>query len=390
MSLSYAPKVVTDGLVFYYDQANTKKSWLGAPTTNLQSTPATSNYGQYGPFVPTITQSDTVPTTYGTNRNVLRVRCSTTDWGPCFYWGPPALIAGTTYTVSFYARTIDIASASMRFSNQNGSGDENSLSHSHTITTQWQRYTYTQQLDVAKNIFYVWGTNGATLEFADFQIEASSWATPFVAGTRTSSNNLVSIVGTVNSVSTNLTYNTDNTFTFNSSSNSIDFNLPSGLTGTGSWTMGAWFKVNGAPGNASWQNVIVDTDATGGSANMIAVDWGGYHGGSQNQLVYSTRPSTGGGYTNLLGPVLTQGTWYHVMVVRNATINTQLYVNGVLNNTYNGNMPTATQPLVRVGRWTDGTNYANATIPAVQVYSQALTAQQVQQNFAAQRGRYGL
>ncbi len=35
MSLSHSPKIVTSGLVFAYDMGNGKKSWKGAPTTNL-------------------------------------------------------------------------------------------------------------------------------------------------------------------------------------------------------------------------------------------------------------------------------------------------------------------------------------------------------------------
>jgi hypothetical protein len=170
----------------------------------------------------------------------------------------------------------------------------------------------------------------------------------------------------------------------------VDCSLSSGLTGTSSWTMEAWFKVNGAPSNVLWQNVIVDTDATGSSANMIAVDYGGYHGGSQNQLVYTSRPSTGGSYTNLLGPVLTQGVWYYASAVRNGTTDTKLYTNGTLSSTYSGDIPTATQPLVRIARWTDGTGYSNVSISSVKIYNRALTASEVQQNFNANRSRFGI
>ena len=38
MGLAHSPSIVTDGLVFYYDQANTKKSWKGAPSDNIFKT----------------------------------------------------------------------------------------------------------------------------------------------------------------------------------------------------------------------------------------------------------------------------------------------------------------------------------------------------------------
>jgi hypothetical protein len=37
MGLTHNPKIVTNGLVFSYDVRNTKKSWIGRPTTNLLS-----------------------------------------------------------------------------------------------------------------------------------------------------------------------------------------------------------------------------------------------------------------------------------------------------------------------------------------------------------------
>lgn len=197
------------------------------------------------------------------------------------------------------------------------------------------------------------------------------------------------IIGTCSSV----TYNTANSgyLDFNGSSSELNFvPTPSGLTGTGSWTMCAWFKINGAPGNTAWQNVIIDTDPTGSSANMICADYGGIHGGTQHQLLYMSRPSTGGGYTTLTGPTLTVGTWYHAVVARNGTTDTKLYVNGALYNTFSGNFPTATQPLVRLGRWTDGTNYANVSIAAAQIYSRALSASEVNNLYQATRDRFGV
>ena len=42
MSLNHSPQIVTNGLVLYYDMANTTKSWRGAPVTNLYY--AVNNY----------------------------------------------------------------------------------------------------------------------------------------------------------------------------------------------------------------------------------------------------------------------------------------------------------------------------------------------------------
>ena len=178
--------------------------------------------------------------------------------------------------------------------------------------------------------------------------------------------------------------------TFDGTDDWVD--CPLNLTGSGSWTMETWFRVNGSPSNPSFMNVIVDTCPSGSTANMIHVDYGGNYGGSQNQLVYSSRPA-GGSYTHLTGPVLSQSVWYHVCVCRNYSLSggsTQLYVNGVLNNVYNGNISTGSTSPVRIGRWTDGTTYARVSVGMVKIYNRFLPAEEVQQNFNATRGRFGI
>ena len=252
-------------------------------------------------------------------------------------------------------------------------------------------------IDVTQTIHrcyhYYCADSTTRLQLFDPRIDVIGGTEPSIANLLSgfTANRLTDLIGTNNGTFVNgPTYNSANggSLSFDGTNDYVDCVLNSGLTGTGSWTMSAWFKINGAPSAGLYQNAIVDTDATGGSANMICTDWSGWHGGSQNQLLYASRPSTGGSYTNLLGPVLTQGIWYNATVVRNGTTDTKLYTNGSLSATYTGNIPTATQPLVRIGRWTDGTNYANCNISQVQIHNRALTAQEVQQNYNALKGRF--
>ena len=170
--------------------------------------------------------------------------------------------------------------------------------------------------------------------------------------------------------------------------------LPSAFRGGSSfsWTYNTWFRVNGAPSTSTHHNVILDTDVTGGSQNGIAVMWGSSSPGwgSNMQVTYNTRPSSGGGYTNLNGRILTLGTWYNVSVVRSGLDFTRLYVNGVLQNTYYGNMPAFGTTTQRIGRWTDGTIYCNANISAVGVYTRSLSPREIIYNYQSMRSRYGI
>ena len=93
-------------------------------------------------------------------------------------------------------------------------------------------------------------------------------------------------------------------------------------------------------------------------------------------------------YTNLA-----INTWYHIVGGYTGTA-WVLYVNGVLVKSTVGAGPTAVaSSLFTIGAATFmGTvsRYFNGNISSVQVYNRALSADEVQQNFEAYRGRYGV
>ena len=390
MALNHSPRIVTDGLVFYYDMNNTEKSWKGKPTTNYVIT-TVENYTGWGGAGWWIHPGNTVTTNYAPlpTGGMGTIFCATTLgtgglYGYNGYALSTAYSSGTQYSLSFWAKNyIGAPSITVRDADSGGA-----LSYSFSgIDATWRKFSITWYANTSSNMLTFTGSNFCLY---GVQFEISSFASPFVNGTRSNTQSILDLTGRNTLTIQNLSYASIGTFSFDGVDDSIDSTTSAGLTGTGSWTMESVFKINGIPSNALYGNVIVDTDATGGSANMILVDYGGGHGGSQNQLLYASRPSTGGSYTLLGGPILTQGTYYHVAVVRNDVTNTKLYVNGSLYSTYSGNVPTATQPLVRIGRWTDGTVYGNSTIPNVKIYNRALSDQEVAQNYQALRGRYGI
>jgi len=380
MALIHSPRIVTDGLVFYYDMQNTKKSWRGKPTTNLQVNPSlasgSTNYGQYGPFPPTIVEIDSVPTTPGNSRNVLQVRCSTTDWGQCFYWIAPSLSAGTTYTISYYARTLENGNISVWFSNQNGSGDQNNLSHGQTITPTWQRFSHTATLDIAKNIVYVWGTNGATWQIADIQIEANNFATGFVQGTRSNTQAVVDLTGQNIITAQSLVYNTDGTFSFNGSQYlSIPDNAlikPS----SGYITTEIWFKAT-ATGSQNG-SILINKE------NEYEISAGGGY------ITYAFRPNWA-----WVGATAFNTNQNYCVTITYDQVNQKMYLNGL--EIYSasltgaiGNVYSDTLKIGARGGASSTYDYFTGNIYNVKIYNRALSANEVTQNFAAQRGVYGL
>lgn len=164
------------------------------------------------------------------------------------------------------------------------------------------------------------------------------------------------------------------------------------IIGTGDWTMETWFKVNGPPSDTQYSNVIVDTNPTGGTGNMLNVTFGttgSFAGITTNAFAYSSR-TLSGSYTHLVGAGVTNSLWYHGVVVRNGTTNTKLYLNGKLVNTYTGDLPTDSLGVVRIARWTDGTVFSNLSVSVVKIYQKAFTDSEITTKFDGSRSRYGL
>ena len=185
--------------------------------------------------------------------------------------------------------------------------------------------------------------------------------------------------------------------TFNGSDEYADSVTKSSNTilGQGDFTIEVWFRVNGAPSSINHSNVIIDTNSSTGTAQMLNVTFG--KGGAfapvgvtTNRLTLSSRPTSGDSYTHLVGPVINNGYWYHGVVVRNGTENTKLYTNGQVSNIYTGDFPVTDSELVRLGRWTDGTSYANISIAKIKIYERSFTDREIQSKFDGSKDRFGL
>lgn len=96
------------------------------------------------------------------------------------------------------------------------------------------------------------------------------------------------------------------------------------------------------------------------------------------------------------GTDIIQGQWFHVAAVRSGN-NLSSYINGNLKgtnaiNTSNG-VGNVTNT-IRVGMANNSNEvyswHANANVSSAKMYNRALTAQEIQQNFNATRGRFGL
>jgi hypothetical protein len=106
---------------------------------------------------------------------------------------------------------------------------------------------------------------------------------------------------------------------------------------------------------------------------------------SEDALYHTQNPSK-------LSVGVINGQWHNIVGSWNGTTKT-IYVDGVLRNSVSksGNLVTTT-PGASVGRFGGTSNgyWFGGSISSVSVYNKGLTAAEIQQNFEAMRGRYGI
>ena len=156
--------------------------------------------------------------------------------------------------------------------------------------------------------------------------------------------------------------------------------LPSSLT---TWTVEAWHWYAGTNNNGS--PCIVTEAFAGGPINYTV---GNCTDSSPNlQVGYW---DGGSFHPTPQGTVLTAGQWYQVVGTYDGTAN-QLYLNGAfVSSTASTSVPASGGAGIRLMRRWDADQFWGGRLGIVRIYDAALTAQQVTQNYNANRSRFGL
>lgn len=98
----------------------------------------------------------------------------------------------------------------------------------------------------------------------------------------------------------------------------------------------------------------------------------------------------GGTNSSMAATGTTTGLWYNICIVKSLS-NFYYYVNGVLVNTMTNNNTSSGNPQAFfIGGDSGAGEYGNAYISVVKTYNRNLSLSEVQQNFNALRGRYGI
>ena len=404
MSLLHSPSIVTNGLVFAYDMANTKKSWKGAPVTNYMPYPYASynagafvlgyNYANLGATYTYVTGVDNPVNAPG----VMEYYTGTSGY-KYFSVDSTTLPTTGTYTFSYYARIKSAGDTSMRpidsqLWRANGSDRSVTGDWNPTFTTEWKRYATTGPAEASTILQYfpVHSGNiigGYTIQYCGFQLELGSVATPFVSGTRSSTNNITDLTGRSTVTTGALTYNSDNTFNFD-------------YTGPGYVSVPLSTSFNKTEGTINiW---VYPTRYNGGNGYFVnredstpnAVDWlwiGPYSDTFYFRIGDGSSCCSNDLAFGSFSTVVPLNTWTNMCFTWKSNGTSVIYKNGVQYTSRAISTIPATNPATN-GRFglghANADAYYNGKMPVAQIYNRQLTSEEILSNFNAMRGRYGI
>jgi hypothetical protein len=386
MAFYRGPKIITDGLVMYYDTDNVK-SYVGEVTTNLLNNPSFEDGLLTSWSISNATGGTATIDTGRLDRYSMKVTVASA--GDQYQTKGNNLgfnIAGRVFTISCYIKTSGIVGSGVHLATywQNSVGawifTNNVQSVDITGDTDWTRITATSTAPALA--YQVWFICAPTLKngvgtywIDDIQIEEKGHVTPFTVGTRSGTQGLLSLVksNTVPNLN-NISYDSIGNLSYNGSSNYIDFGINCYNLGiVRNATFCGWVYMT----SGLYSTVISDWSTNSGMTLRIS--------GSTTAEFYVYPNNYRATYTGTFA----LNTWYNLVGVISEN-DLYIYLNGILVASANlgesiGNSPVTLKTGVRG----DLVSYnSGGKIPIVKIYNRALTSSEILQNFNTLKNRF--
>jgi hypothetical protein len=366
--------------------SNPQKSWKGAPTFNASLQDGQNDVNPWG--------GDGAPTALGIEPNIRFrgrkvAKFLTGTSGNCYLNGAAKLSTGTNSTVwtsTFYLKRVDgtaLSSVGM-YQYITGNTNVNTTVSVTAVEDGWYKAVYTRSGLVAgyPTLTGMFSLGAATqYYFADWQCENISISSPWVSGTRSNTQAILDLTSNNTVTATSLTYASDGTFSFNGSTNHLTCgNNPAiaAISGTTAVSVEAWVNLSGY-GSTSGYGVITHKGNP----------WAWLMENPSNRMRIRFGLSVSGDVSCADSSTHALNTWYQFVGTYDG-FNMRFYRNGVLTNTVAASGTLGGSGINMVVGNFSGAYYSQGQIPIVKIYNRTLTNAEVQQNFNALRGRYGL
>ena len=376
---------------FYLDGKN-KYSWVGKPTTNYYQYPDAAWNGSnfvLSHFVDTtaapthtVTYVPGVPNPAGA-AGVMRYYTGANETYKYIAINSQAVPTTQNYNMTYYGRIVSGPTASTNLGNnqlwrnsnvgdQGVTGDWNP-----TYTREWQKFSVYGSVAAGNQLqFFLmhYTLKDYVLEWCGFQLEAGTFGTALCNGTRTNTQSFNDISNKQIITANSATYNTNNTYSFNGSSDYLSMPQIVG-PGASQYAVSVWYKRT--RNNAGAEHLVSQWSG----ANIGNSFYAGFSGSNVRFTDnWSDVTVTGAGNLNV---------WQNITFV-NTGSDALIYLNGALAATKGSRLTYTGVANATIGRQGEGSEYFGGDIDKVIVYNTSLTATQVAQIYNATRGRYGV
>jgi len=387
MATAGGPDIERNGLVFGYDTSygidtNTISSrfYSGEPTTNLVTSPFEINNTTSTDIPPELVGEDiTGYASYSSGYSVFSSQTSSTS------------STGKTFQYSIWMRSPGGVSTYLLYVYDGTGPDGGWWSFGEgALTDKWRRITGSRSnmTGTVTSIRVYRRNQQGTIEILAPQLEVKSHVTPFLTGTRSSTESLIDLTKTTDINVSNVSFDSDGQPTFDGTDDRIDSVTGVGITDYSQpFTMECVFMV---PTGATWANGLNSNIFS--IAGSYAGQYGIYKYGTDG-VGFQIRDATTGTYPATTG--LLRDTYYHITAVFQGGSGLTLYRNGVSvssSSTSFTGAPDTTNLYIGGVRAFGGSagSWFQGEIPVAKYYNRALTAQEVQQNYNAYKNRFNL
>jgi hypothetical protein len=300
-------------------------------------------------------------------------------------WNLAPAVVGQTWTASVWAKGTTATSTAQLFMMESASsgGYLNATAVTVVVGTSWQRVTASHTLANTSTAFVQVRLDGpdsagtgTNIWWDGLQVERNASATAFSPLTNVNGTAWTDLSGSNNNgtLTNGPTYSSANrgSIVFDGANDYVVINSGVSILSTSAYTKIAWFYptsfltnnnlISGGGNHAFW----------GAGTNRLQAG----HGNVSFNTISSTT-------------VLNLNTWYFGAVTFNTTTGWSLYLNGALEATNPSTVTFTGSGDILIGSYGTG-NVFTGSISNAMVYNRVLTLNEIQQNFNAMRGKFGI
>ena len=388
MALAHSPRIVSDGLILNIDPINLEKNLTTNTSTNFLQN------GSFSGGTGVTYESGSVPTNTiielknpGDSQYVLRQNGNFAEYQMNIDGGAQGtLSASTQYVMSgWYAKSSDYNGGDTMFHARahSSGGSHNStgtgigtLLHSKVVgglTWEFRYETITTPSDYDGNFdwYMGYGTNNTAgyRYYTGLKVEEGS----FPSTLDLSRNGIDAKVK-------GATFNSDGYFTFDGTDDYISFSSQVSADLTTGFTFGFLIKVPSAQNNTGWNYILSDRDTSPNGDYEI-----GIYSNNNTNFLFKDNDIVPASISTTLGTG-----WNYLVFGQNSSFGRFIYLNGVLKASSSVVSGNSTIEFDKLFIRENTINPFKCDSSVIHLYDRELTASEIQQNFNALRGRFGI